>query len=91
MREPLIQAKRAAGEAVLSTLLAGCLSGSGPSEGGGSQTPAIAITLPATAVLALQNGTPAAVDAAIERSGGNTNSVTRRCGSRRAASTRISR
>jgi hypothetical protein len=76
MRKPSMQAKWAGGMALLSILLSGCPGGSGPGEGGGSQTLDITLTLSASTVLALQDGTPAAVDAAIERSDGNTNSVT---------------
>jgi len=76
MRESSMQAKRAAAAAVLSILLAGCPGGSSPGGGGGSQTLDFTLTLATSTVLALQDGTPASVDAAIERSQGNTNSVT---------------
>jgi len=76
MREPLVQAKWAAGVTVLAIWLIGCPSGSGPVEGGGSQTLDFTLTLSSSTVLALQDGTPAPVGAAIARSAGNTNSVT---------------
>jgi hypothetical protein len=76
MSDPIMQAKRAAAVAVLAILLTGCPSGSGPVEGGGSQTLDFSMTLAASTVLAPQDGTPAPVGVAIGRFAGNTNSIT---------------
>jgi hypothetical protein len=76
MSELIIQAKRAAEVAVLAILLTGCPSGSGPVEGGGSQTLDFSMTLAASTVLAPQDGTPAPVGVTTARAAGNTNSIT---------------
>jgi len=76
MSEPIVQAKRAAGVAVVAVLLTGCPSGSGPVEGGGSQALDFSMTLATSTVLAPQDGTPAPVGVAIGRFAGNTNSIT---------------
>ena len=76
MRKPFMQARWVAGLAVLAGLLTGCPTGSGPVEGGGSQTLDFTLTLSTSSVLAPQDGTPAPVGVAIQRDAGNTNSVT---------------
>ena len=69
MRAQLVQAQWIAGVAVLSIALAGC-----PGEGG--ETLDVSLTLSASSVLALQDGTPAQVNVTITRSTGDASSIT---------------
>lgn len=76
MREPIIRVKWIAALAVLAISLTACPSGTGPVEGGGTETLDITVTLSVPTVLVLQDETPAPVDVTIGRTAGNPKSVT---------------
>jgi hypothetical protein len=74
MRKRFVQASWIVSVAALCIGLTACPDEGGP--GGGNQTLDVTLTLSASSVLALQDGTPAAVNVAITRSAGDTNSIT---------------
>lgn len=74
MKARLMQAQWIAGVAALAMSLTGCPGESGPGQGG--ETLDVSLTLSASSVIALQDGTPAPVNVAITRSAGDANSIT---------------
>src|SRR5208283_2825180 len=73
MRVRFVRAKWMAGVAVLCIGLTGCPDEGGP--GGGNETLDVSLTLSASTVLALQDGTPAPVSVTITRYAGEPNSL----------------